>query len=267
MSQSEAKQLSGLVDRSPTARTLKVMEWLVNKEGAPYTALSRELGMSKATAYRVVSDLIELGWLRETADLRNRRLLVGPEFTSLAYSVIEQRTKWIGVIAILRNLADSIGEACTIAIQDADQVVFTESVQPDKPLTFVYPARTRAPLFCSSSGRIFMAEMSRELLEGYLRRSNRQRYTPATITGEAALKNIIQDVREKGYAATESQWVANVVGAAVAVRDTRSRCIAALSFNAPDTRVPFDNVPQFVPALKKAAEVLATELERAEAEP
>lgn len=237
------------------------MEWIVNNPGATFAALSREFGLPKASAYRLVSELEEHGWVRKTADLRNRKLLVGPALTSLAFNVIRERTSWTGVLAILRQLADSIGEACTIAVQDADSVVFVQSVQPDKPLTFIYPAQSRAPLFCSSSGRIFMAEMSDGLFERYMRLSVRERFTTATVTAEEKLRPLIHEVCANGYASTQSQWVANVVGGAVAVRDGRRRCIAALSFNAPDTRVPFERVPELIPALHQAAVEIGQELE------
>ncbi|NGM86982.1 IclR family transcriptional regulator [Parapusillimonas sp. SGNA-6] len=247
--------------RSPTSRALSVMEWIANNPGATFGALSREFGLPKASAYRLVSELEEHGWVRKSSGMRNRKLLVGPTLTSLAFNVIRDRASSTGVVAVLRRLANSIGEACTIAVQDADSVVFVESIQPDKPLTFIYPAQGRAPLFCSSSGRIFMADMSDELLERYMRSSVREKFTAATITDEQKLRSIVNQVRVDGYASTESQWVANVVGAAVAIQDGRRRCIAALSFNAPDTRIPFERAGQFIPTLKEAAVEIGQELE------
>lgn len=223
--------------------------------------LTKETGLPKASAYRLVSELEELGLVTKSAGLRNRRLMIGPALNLLAYKVVHERTRYTTVSAILRKLANAIGETCTIAVQDADSVVFTESIAPDKPLTFVYPAQSRSPLFCSSSGRIFMAEMNNNLLDRYLELSEREKFTDATVTKADELRKIIAEVKINGYASTYSQWVSNVVGAAVAVRNSKKICIAALSFNAAVTSVPYGSVPDFIPALNQAAIELGGELE------
>lgn len=261
MSTDSDQRVQATSERTPTARAFNVIEWIVQNPGSTFGTLSQELGLPKASTYRVVRELEDLGWVRTTPGLRNRRLQIGPALTALALNVIKERANWTGVNSLLRKLATTIGETCTIAVQDADNVVFLASMQPDKLLTFVYPAQTTSPLFCSSSGRIFMAEMTDMRLEQYLQSGNREKFTPATVIDKEELLDIVGTVQRTGYAATNSQWVSHVVGAAVPVRDSTGRCIAALSFTATDTRISFERIHEFIPILNLAAIELGRELE------
>ena len=212
---------------SPTAKILAIVTAIASQPGSGLTAIAQQTGLPKATVHRIVGELERLDWIHRSPGQHG--LGVGSSLLRTALDTVHARFKQTVANTILRNLAEELGETCTVGIADGSEVVFLETVQPAHPISFVFPKRSRAPLYCSSTGRVFLAEMSEEAFERYLEVSVREKFTPHTTVDPAILRQIIEGVRKNGYAKTNNEWVMHVVGAAVPIRDTRGRCIAALT--------------------------------------
>lgn len=71
-------------------------------------------------------------------------------------------------MVILRALTREIGEMCSFAVQVDDEVVYVASAEPPQDLTLSFRAGRKAPLFCTSSGRLFLARLDDASLARYL---------------------------------------------------------------------------------------------------
>jgi DNA-binding IclR family transcriptional regulator len=239
---------------SPTARTLRVLEWFSEHPGHTIAELSRAIALTKTSAHRIVAELVRLGWLSRAPG--HKGPVIGPRGLDMAASSLQNRVEDVASTLLLQRLADELGESCTLAVRDGFDVRFVAHVPPRGLVAYVVPNKDHAPLFCSSSGRVFLAEWPRQAVDQYLERSERRAFTEHTVVEAQRLRGIIDEARRNGYASACQQWVINVIGAAVPIRDKRGRCVATLSFNAPDNRVTTADVPRFIPALQIAAKEL-----------
>lgn len=239
---------------SPTARCLGVLAWFSEHPGCTVAELSRATGLAKTSAHRVVSELERLGWLSRAPGRKGP--VVGLRTLDMATNALQLRIEDVANTLVLQRLANELGESCTLAVQDGFEIRFVKHVPPQGSVAYVLPMKERAPLYCSSSGRIFLAEWPQAAVDDYLAHTERRTLTPHTIVDVKALHDIVQNSRKEGYASACQQWAANIIGAAVAIRDKRRRCVAALSFNAPDNRVTTADVPKLVPRLQSAAKEL-----------
>ena len=106
---------------------------------------------------------------------------------------------------------------CSFAVQVDDEVVYVASAEPPQDLTLSFRAGRKAPLFCTSSGRLFLARLEDASLARYLEAAECPAFTRYTVTDPKRLLAIIRRVRTAGYAVTEEEYILHVVGAGVPV--------------------------------------------------
>jgi DNA-binding IclR family transcriptional regulator len=159
--------------------------------------------------------------------------------------------------AILRDLTDRVGEVSSFAVYSGADVLYVASVESPHELTLSFRAGRRAPLFCTSSGRLFLARLDDEAVQQYLRTSRRPKFTPYTVTDSVKLLAIIRRVRKQEYAMTHQEYVRHVAGAAVPVIGEDGTFFGAVSIAAPDVRTGKVRMRGFLPALTSAAGRLA----------
>ena len=114
----------------------------------------------------------------------------------------------------------------------------------------------RSPLYCTSTGKLYLAWMSNSELDRYLKSEKLIPYTENTITDADSLRKVISTIREDGFASTNSEFVLGVIGAAVPVVDKTNRLLAGLAISVPSVRMAFADIPKLRPALAEAADAL-----------
>ena len=117
---------------------------------------------------------------------------------------------------------------------------------------------SRLPAYCTSLGRVLLAGLPDAELDSYFSRVKLVAYTNRTVVDEAQLREIIADVRHKGYAVVEEELEIGLRSIAVPVRGASGSTMAALNVGAQAARITRSEVEQtFLPALLNAATELA----------
>jgi IclR family acetate operon transcriptional repressor len=248
---------------SPAAKVLAVLAAIARLTAVPVSLLAQEVGLPLPTVHRICAELERLGYLRRVPGTRH--WTVARSFVDVAADAIAAAASDAAAHAILAGVTDTIGEMCSFAVPVDDAVVYVASTEAPHGVTLSFRAGRTAPLFCTSSGRLFLADLDEASLEAYLAAASLKAYTPFTVTSRSGLRDTIRTVRRQGYAVTRQEYVLHVVGAAVPVRAPDGRLYGALSVAAPDMRMNSKSLHKAVPALRRAAAMLATSLGAADA--
>jgi IclR family transcriptional regulator, acetate operon repressor len=240
--------------RSPTAKVFAVLGAVAKQKSAPVSAIAEELGLAIPTAYRICIELERLGQLQRVPG--TRQWTVARPMVDLAASILGAAASAAITDAILRDLTREVGEMCSFGVQVGDDVVYVASAEAPHELTLSFRAGRRAPLFCTSSGRMFLSRLDDVELRGYLAAAHLLAYTPFTIVAPERLMSLLRRVRAQGYAVTNQEYVLHVGGAAVPVQAPGGRFYGALSVAAPVMRTDLARLRKFVPRLQEAAERL-----------
>lgn len=160
------------------------------------------------------------------------------------------------VDAVLKRLVATSGELTSFAIRVRDEVQYVASVESPQELVLSFRVGRRAPLFCTSGGRLFLARESDAQLMEYLRAAPRPACTPFTVTEPERLA-IVRTVRAAGHAITEQEYVLHVVGAAAPVVGADGTFYGADSIAAPNLRMGRGRLEEYLPPLTAAAGRLA----------
>jgi len=100
-----------------------------------------------------------------------------------------------------------------------------------------------------------------EELECWLAHAKLPRLAPATIVTKQKPRSVIREVRKGGWAASNEEFAPGVVGCAVPVRLDNGKLIAGLGVSVPSARTSFSKLKSFVPALRSAADQIASSAE------
>jgi IclR family transcriptional regulator, acetate operon repressor len=244
---------------SPLARAFAILDFVAGR-GRPVqiTEIVAAIGVPPPTAHRLAVTLEERGMLQRA--LGSRKFILGPAMASLAFKTVTALINDAKQRSILLALSERISEQVEIAIVRDNQVVFVETVKPVHAAGLQIATGTRAPLHCTSSGKIFLSRLTTMALEKLIRSLPLDRYTPATITNDDDLLKELAVVRRRGWATNNEEFNLGVVGCAVPVLGDKGVFIASLGVSAPIARADLDKVKSFIPLLKTAAQEISDEI-------
>ena len=244
--------MRGDTAEGPTAKVLAVLGAVAERRRAiAIVELAEALGMPLPTAHRITAGLVESGWLERRPG--SKRLVVGPRLIELSFKV-SAATFGDGVRnALLQTLADALGEQLERGAVRGAQVVYVATLRSVRPASLQFEPGRRAPLHCTSTGKLFLAEMAPGQRAKMVRSLALARHAARTITDPEALLRQIEEVRAAGFATTVEEFAEGVAGCAVPIRDRRGVMVAALGVTVPLARLGPDGPTRHLDALRRTA--------------
>ena len=220
------------------------------------TAIAAECSLPVPTVHRLVSQLERRGLLSRV--LGSKKLVVGRGLVKLGMACLEGALRTDRPHQILAILANRIGEHCQIGRRFEDAIVYIDSASVQRSDGLYFEQGGRAPMHCTSTGKLFLAEMSEADFDFWIAHAELTRLTPSTIVSAQALRIAIRRVRQEAWATTIGEFVVGVVGCAVPIRTSSGRLIAGLGVSAPDARTSPEQLKQYRPLMQAAAAEIAT---------
>jgi IclR family pca regulon transcriptional regulator len=219
--------------------------------------VARATGLTRAAARRFLLTLVRLGYVRQdgnTFSLRPRVLELGYAYLS-ALSLPEVAQPH------MEALVSEVNESSSVAVLDDLEVVYVARVPTQRIMTIIIAVGTRFPAYATSMGRVLLAGLGPEALEERLGRVEIEPLTAMTVCNRAALRERIEEIREAGWATVDQELEEGVRSAAVPIRDTSGRVIAALNMSVHATRMTMPALRrEVVPRLLRTAEAIEVDL-------
>lgn len=226
-------------DKNPiqvTDRLFLVLETLAETGPVTLAALCQRLDLNKSTIHRLLSSLIYTGYVRQEPETGKY---------ALSYKLLTLSNKILGHMDILetvrpffRQLSQDTGETVHFVQLDGVEAIYIykqESYQ--NSIRMASMVGNRIPLFCSGVGKAMMADMDNEQVRGIWENSNIRKMTSKTVTDYSGFQEIIEEVRQKGYALDNEEHELGVRCIAASIPDYKGRPTHAFSISAPVTRM------------------------------
>lgn len=250
------------VTEQPMDRAFAVLAAVTQGDRAlSITEIAQQCELPVPTVHRIVAQLEQRELLKRA--IASKKVLVGPRLVRLGAAAVEASTRSDEVHRILEGLAAELGEYCQLGVRSGNEVVYSDTSYSARPTGLHFQQGNRAPLYCCSTGKLFLADMEPEELEAWLKAVPRQSFTRRTLVSERALRAAVKAVREQGWAASNEEMVAGVVGCAVSVRLEDGRLVAGLGISIPTARMSFEKLEAFRPTMQRAARAIAKAIEAA----
>ena len=220
--------------------------------------LAERTGLGKPTALRLLTSLVETGFLRRDADRSTSQ--VGPAVLPVASSF--QQSTALAAVADphLRDLAEMTGQTATLAQIDDGTTVNLGLAYPDRPLRRITYVGERLSLHSTSTGKAVAAAMRDEEVSAILEIKGMVADTPKTITNWEDFQLELEKVRAVGYAIDDEEAISGVRCVGAVIRDYTGRPVAAVSVAGPSGEFDAETVVRFGERVVDVAAAISGEL-------
>ena len=198
------------------------------------TGVAKKLGMSKSTAFRILSVLEARSYLERARDGGAYRLgFMLHRLGSLVEgrAVIQRRAR-----PVLEELKQECDETVHLVVLDDGEALYLDKIEGRKAIRVVSRVGMRLPLHCSGVGKVLLASLSDDEVDAILRLRGLAPFTPNTITERAKLRAELRLVRRKGFAIDNEEIELGLKCVAAPVRDASGGVVAAVSISGPKYR-------------------------------
>jgi IclR family transcriptional regulator, acetate operon repressor len=226
-------------------------------------ALSRELGISKPTALRLLNALEREGLIVRHDTSGAYRL--GPAAIELGARA--QRSNSIASAARpeMEVLTRATGETASIEILSGTETVILDEVQGGHLIGTSPSVGTRWPAHATSTGKVLLAaalEQDPSVIQRMSKRSGGKlrRLTTCTIGTASRLVAELTRVSRQGYSTAIGELEAGYVALGAPVRNHEGRVVAAVSLGGPSTRFTDSRIPRLVRLVREAADRISQRL-------
>ncbi len=239
-------------------RAVRILEALAVRAQMPLGQVAEEVGIHKSTAYRLLHALMQLGYVEQDGEQGPYR--VGIRLVEMGARAMGSWPLARAAEPIMDALAEQLGEAVNLAVEDDLSMVYVATVDAHNLLRMQLNVGRRAPIHCTAVGKAMLA--NRDELRGLLKQSHPQlaANTANTITDWSLLEAELELVRQHGYAVDNEEQEIGARCVASPITDRRNRIVAALGISAPTARLSAGKAQEFGPIIAQAAQKVSERL-------
>lgn len=224
------------------------------------TEIAASTGLALPTVHRVAHQLLERRLLRRY--MASRRLLPGPRLARLGMEAVQAQMYADKPHTILKALAIEMGEFAMISIVVDGELICIDTASVHRPSPQFFEQGYRAPLHCTSVGKLYLSHLPDDDFESWLRHAHLRAYSPATITDHAELRRQCREARRARFASCNEEYSRGVVGCSVQIEVPGAVGFVGLGLSAPAARVGHDQILRAVPKLFATALKISLALQR-----
>jgi IclR family pca regulon transcriptional regulator len=253
-----AQEIDALADPSfmtSLARGLAVLR-AFSDAARPQTIaqLSQKTGIPRAAVRRCLHTLRQLGYV--DAEMNNFSLR--PKVLTLGYSYLASTPLTVSAQPYLNHISRLLGESCSLAVLEDGETLYVARSAASRVMSVALGTGSRLPAYCTSLGRVLLAQLPPAELDAYIASARLRRMTPNTVTSPKRLREILAAVRQAGYAINDEELELGLRSIAVPVRGASGAVHAALNVGAQATRVSIERMEtEFLPVLLRGAQELS----------
>ena len=202
-------------------------------------------GLTRATARRLLLTLGELGY----TSTNGRRFSLTPRVLDLGYAYLSSFNVQQIAQPYLEALSERVHESVSVTVLDGADIVYVARVPTKRIMTISLGLGSRLPAYCTSMGRVLLAELAPEDLAGALPERG-ERHTEHTVAWAADLAVVLERVRAQGWALVDQELEMGLRSVAAPLRDSSGRAVAAMNVSTQVARTPMEELHErFIPEL------------------
>jgi len=216
--------------------------------------IAQTVDLHKATAHRIVTTLVNYGYLERATDGQKYRL--GLELTNLGFMVIHRMDLRREALPSMKQFVDRWDETCDLSIFDRGEVLYIEVLRGNRALTIAAAVGQHLPAHCTASGKVFLAHLPPNELDKILSQPLAS-FTIKSVTSPDELCRQLATIREQGYAVDNEEFEEGLCAISAPIYNRQGRVIAAVGNPSPNSRMTPERVQEIAEAIKEAARAIS----------
>jgi IclR family pca regulon transcriptional regulator len=219
--------------------------------------VARRVGLPRATVRRSLLTLVQLGYAEEDG----RMFSLTPRVLELAAAYLGASVATSILQPCCELLSAEYGETFSVAVLDGEDAVMIAYAMPRRMYMDSSGVGLRLPAHCSAVGRVLLAGLPEAQRDIYLKRLQPKAITPRTVTSKPALRRILAQVAEDGFAIAEEEAELGFRSLAVPLRRVGGQVGFALNTGMPVQRSSAaDMKDRFLDRLRSEGQILSKQL-------
>jgi DNA-binding IclR family transcriptional regulator len=199
------------------------------------TELSKKLGFYPSTIHRILDTLKYWGYVEQ--DPHTQKYQLGLKALELGMAKLQQMDLVKEVAPYLKELTKQCNETVHLGVLEGGEVLYLAKEESSQTIRMISYVGKRAPLHCTSLGKVLLAYLSAEERKKILGEKVLPRLTENTITDKRELEKELDKVKEQGFALDREENEKDVRCVAAPIRNYQGEVIAALSISSPIFRL------------------------------
>lgn len=237
------------------ARGLEVLQSFSNEpHGVTAAQIGRKVGMSRAAVRRFLLTLEKLG----LAENMNTVYHLRPAMLRLGCFYLTSTSLPSLVQPLLENASELIHESTSLSVLDDDHIIYVARHTTSRVFSVGLSVGSRLPAYCTSMGRVLLADLPKSELEAYLSRVKMKHWTSKTVTNKSALMEILQQVTKDRYAVVDGELEPGLRSIAVPVQTSSGLTVAAINAGVHVASVSAEEmISRILPVLREQTAILS----------
>jgi len=218
-------------------RGLIILE-TVGRSGHPVSLrqLTEVLGIDRSSAFRLANTLKRRGFLSNPA--AGKDYVLGASLWRLS-----RQYDWSAMLAAiahdhLETLAVVTGETAHLAVREGRKALFIDHATTNHVIAISGQTGEAVPAYCTSHGKALLTDFDEAGLRQLFGGKPLARHTKNTLRNVAELARDCVEIRERGYATDDSEFMDGVRCVAAPIRDKEGMVVASIGISAPAGRFP-----------------------------
>lgn len=255
----EAREQGGDFIQSLERGLAAIRAFTDDKTALSVTEVAERANVSRAAARRILFTLKSLGYVGVT---ENGLYRLEPTVLSLGYAYISSQELPEVARPYMETVANELSGSSSLGVLRGTDVTFIARVRAPGYRTTTFPVGTSVPAHLTAMGRVLLADLTDEEIDAHLDRAHAEPFTELTLTSREALREVIREARETGYALVDQELTAGVRALAVPIRmHSGQPAEAGLNIAIADPNAtPSGLLETHLPILRRAAESIGSAL-------
>lgn len=202
--------------------------------------IARELELSRATVFRLLTTLEHFGYVVRESD--GRRFSLGPAVLGRGFAFLASRDLVEISRPVLEKLRDDTGLSAHLAIRDGTEIVYLLRCAAHRTISSSVQAGTRLPAHATVIGRMTLCELSDVELAALYPETRLPKFSEQTPRTLKDLRKLLDGDRARGWGVSQSFFESGVSAVAAPLRDQSGAIVGAINITAVDAQATLEEL-------------------------
>jgi IclR family pca regulon transcriptional regulator len=209
--------------------------------------VARATDLSRAAARRCLLTLARIGY----AEFDGKFFRLTPRVLRLGYAWLASTALPQLVQPFLERLSEETHESSSASLLDGHEIVYIARSAQRRIMSVGLSVGSRLPAFCSSMGRVLLAELEPQGAQALILAAKPRALTPHTVTDPARLTGLLDEVRVQGWCLVDQELELGLASLAMPLKSHRGAVVGAFNLSVQVQRVPAQAmVEHFLPRMR-----------------
>jgi IclR family pca regulon transcriptional regulator len=210
-------------------------------------------GIPRTAARRHLLSLCHFGY----AQTDGKRFWLAPRVLRLGQSYLGAARLPRLVQPFIQRLSMATGETVNVSVLDGHEVVYVARSNSPRMVSIGFQVGARVPAHVVAPGVVLLATLADAALLPWIETHEFASFTASTVTDRERFLATVRAAKGQDHWAVDQQLDAGLTGVAMALKDRRGECKAAIGMTLQVQNWPPEQVAQkLVPALRETAQIL-----------